>query len=91
MMADNCSHLWHLSDTDLLSHFHSCYPQASGWKLCHLPNKMNSMLISALQQQPLMPESYLHGYSQPTDTGPCGPLSATTSTSTHFCPTQPLT
>jgi len=36
-MADDCSHLWHLSDDALLTHFNSCYPQAAGWTLCQLP------------------------------------------------------
>ncbi len=89
-MADDCSHLWHLSDLDLLSHFHSYYPQAGGWKLCHLPNETTSALISALRQQRLAPESYLHERSQPTDTGHYGPHSAATSSSTHSYPTPPL-
>jgi len=50
-MADDCSRLWHLTDNALLTHFHSKYPQASGWILCPLPSAMTSALISMLRQQ----------------------------------------
>jgi len=51
IMANNCSWLWHLPDDALLTHFHSHYPQASGWTLFQLPSAMTFVLISMLQQQ----------------------------------------
>jgi len=37
ILADDCSWLWHLPDDMLLTHFHSCYPQASRWTLASYP------------------------------------------------------
>ncbi len=34
VMADDCSRLWHLSDTQLLTHFALHYPQTKPWRLC---------------------------------------------------------
>jgi len=50
-MADDCSHLWHLSDPALLMYFNLCYPQTNGWTLCHPPSMTTSALISTLQWQ----------------------------------------
>jgi len=90
-MADDCSRLWHLTDAQLLTHFHLHYPQVGGWKLCQLPSKMQSVLISALRQRQLAPASYLPEPSPPTATGPCGQPSAPIFTSTHTSPNLPLT
>jgi hypothetical protein len=35
-MADDCSRLWHLTDSHLLAYFNLHYPQPNTWKLCHL-------------------------------------------------------
>ena len=35
-MADDASHLWQLSDTDLIAYFNSIYPQVRSWKLVAL-------------------------------------------------------
>jgi len=78
-MADDCSHLWQLSDTALIAHFNLLYPQTLGWTLCHPPSAITSAMISTLQQQQLAPESYLPEPSQLTDTGCSGPPSATAS------------
>lgn len=51
-MADDCSRLWHLSDSQLLAHFNSTYPQTKPWQICHLSSQMNSALISALRRTP---------------------------------------
>ncbi len=66
-MADNCSHLWHLSDDALLTHFNSCYLQAAGWTLCQLPSVMHSALISVLQRQQQELELYLPVLSLPAN------------------------
>ena len=54
VMADNASRLWNLSDTALLTHFNTSYPQASPWQLYQLPHSTSLALIGALckQQQP---------------------------------------
>ena len=47
-MADDCSRLWHLSDSHLLAHFNLTYPQTQSWRACHLSSDMSSKLISSL-------------------------------------------
>jgi len=89
-MANDCSHLWHLTDDALLTHFNSHYPQAASWTLCQLPSAMNSMLISALWQQQLVLELYLPKLSLLTATVHSGPPSATTSRWTPTLPTLNL-
>jgi len=74
-MVDNCSCIWHLSETALLTHFNTCYLQASGWRLCPLPRAMTSVLISTQQWQQCMLELYLPGPLPQTATGLSGQLS----------------
>ena len=50
-MADACSRLWHLTDSQLLAYFNLHYPQAQSWQLVHLRPAMHSSLILALQMQ----------------------------------------
>jgi len=90
-MADDCSRLWHLTDKQLLTHFHLHYPQAAGWKLCQLPSRMQSALISALRRRRPEPESYLPEPSRRIATGHCGQPSALTSILTPTYPSPPLT
>jgi hypothetical protein len=47
-MADDCSRLWHLSNSQLLAHFACHYPQSQPWMLCHLLKPMRCALILAL-------------------------------------------
>jgi hypothetical protein len=55
-MADACSRLWHLSDSQLLAHFALHYPQSRPWTLCHLRKPMRCALISALSMNASGPE-----------------------------------
>ena len=56
-MADDCSYLWHLSDEELVSYFHSQYPQAKPWKICHLHPDTASAIHSALRcERQLLPD-----------------------------------
>ena len=48
LMADDASRLWQLSDTELLAHFNSTYPQDRSWRLVALRPQMHSALISSL-------------------------------------------
>ena len=50
-MADDASRLWNLSDTELLAHFNSKYPQARSWKLAALRPQIHSTLISSLYKK----------------------------------------
>jgi len=74
-MADDCSHLWHLSDSQLLSYFNLTYPQAKPWKLVHLRPAMHSALTLALQQQRPEPRSFLNEPERRTIIGKSGKIS----------------
>ena len=58
-MADDCSRLWQLTDSQLISYFNSTYLQAATWKLHHLRPKMLSVLLSNLQKRQLPLVLYL--------------------------------
>ena len=58
-LADDASRLWHLSDTALLSHFNSTYPQDKPWTLSTLRPAMHSQLITSLQCKRSEPASFL--------------------------------
>ena len=51
VMTDNASHLWHLTDRDLLTHFLTHCPQDSPWTLWTLAPATNSALIGLLFRQ----------------------------------------
>ena len=90
-MADDCSRLWHLTDSQLISHFNSVYPQAASWQMHHLRPAMNSALISALHKQRPPPESFLHATVPLNVHGVSGVRFAHPSTQTLSCrrwPTQ---
>ena len=70
-MADDCSRLWNLTDSQLLSHFDTAYPQDQPWQLATLRPEMHSSLISALQTKRPELESLL---SDPPTKTPCGNL-----------------
>jgi hypothetical protein len=55
VMADDASRLWALSDSALLTHFDSTYPQALPWRISTLSSALNSALTGALfcKRQPL--------------------------------------
>ena len=59
-MADDCSQLWHLTDSQLLAYFNCTYPQMLPWKLVTLQPAMHSALISStLQKQRLLLQLFL--------------------------------
>ena len=51
VMADDASRCWHLSDSQLIAHFESRYPQNLPWQLCHLTPEQASELICSLQRK----------------------------------------
>ena len=58
-MADDCSRLFNLSDSELIHHFNSTYPQATSWQMRQLRPEMNLALTSALLEKRPPPESFL--------------------------------
>ena len=82
-MADDCSRLWHLNDSQLLAHFNSTYPQTVSWEM-HLPKPgMLSSTISALHRQRPEPGSYLLEPRPTIKLGSSGPSSVRISPWTH--------
>jgi hypothetical protein len=59
VMADDASRRFDLSDTALLTHFNTSYPQNMPWQLCVLRPAMLSVLTTALCCKRSNPESYL--------------------------------
>ena len=71
-MADDCSRLWYLSDSQLVHYFNCTYPQTTPWRLVHLRPAMTSSLIAALQRQRPDFASLLNGPPTLTATGKDG-------------------
>lgn len=80
-MADDCSRLWHLTDSQLLSHFQQTYPQEQPWKLVHLRPEMLSCLTSTLLRKPVKLLSLLNVPPQRKELGTFGLNSAANSES----------
>jgi hypothetical protein len=72
VMADDCSRLWHLTDSQFVAYFNSRYPQKKPWRLVHLRPEMRSSLISALQRKRPSPQSFLNAPQRKTVTGASG-------------------
>ena len=82
-MADNASQLWNLSDTELLAHFNSKYPQAQSWKLAALRPQMHSALISSLYKRRSTNGLFPQEPEQMNDASGNGKYSADNTISTH--------
>ena len=80
-MADDCSHLWHLTDSQLVAYFNIKCPQQIYWKMLHPRPEMHSTLISCLLKKQLPLELYLHKTIEPKKHGPAG---------VHFAPKWPI-
>ena len=86
-MADDCSRLWDLTDSQLVAHFNTTYPQPQPWQLVTLRPEMTSSIISALQKQRPGLDSLLNDPPTRTPIGASGkplypPLTGSTLTST---------
>jgi hypothetical protein len=68
-MADDCSRLWHLTDSQLVSYFNEKYPQRKPWRMCALRPEMNSALILALRSRRSSPESWKNVPRPTTESG----------------------
>ena len=74
-MADDCSRLWYMTDSQLLAYFDLTYPQERPWQLVHLRPEMLSTLTKALLQQRPEPQSFLGELSPKMATGAFGKVS----------------
>jgi hypothetical protein len=48
ILSDQCSRHFHLTDSQLIAHFNSSFPQTMPWQVCPVRNETLSALISAL-------------------------------------------
>lgn len=80
-MADDCSRLWELTDSQFLAYFNRTYPQSVSWELCPLAPPLNSALTSALFETRSAPASFLAVPALLTSTGTDGPTSVAPSIS----------
>jgi hypothetical protein len=85
-MADDASRLWHLSDTALLTHFNSVYPQDKPWTLCHLTPEMHSALTMALLCKRSLPGLFLPDPNLVQPPGFYGPITVPPTTLTPSSP-----
>jgi hypothetical protein len=86
-MADDCSRLWHLTDSQLLAHFDSVYPQATSWRIVVPRPEILSSVTSAMHRKRLAPELFLREPHPTTTCGPSGQNFVKTSLLTHGSPT----
>jgi hypothetical protein len=84
-LADASSRLFHLTDSQFLSHLNSLNPQKRPFRLLHLNKKVVSSVISALQNKPSNLECLLVEPKQPGLPGPHGNSSALSWPSTPYC------
>jgi hypothetical protein len=82
-MADDASRLWHLSDSALLSHFNSSYPQSSSWQMHHLTPATTSAVIGALCRKRRNTVSLANDTPLPLPVGTSGTASVHPCTKTH--------
>jgi hypothetical protein len=74
-MADDCSRLWKLNDSQFIAYLNLTYPQSASWELCHLSPQMSSALTLALFEKRSEPASFLVAPAPLTSIGTDGPPS----------------
>ena len=82
--ADQASRLFHLTDSQLLSHFNSQFPQRHSYRLWRPSRQFYSAVISALRRKTSRPESALVDPAPPVATGVSGGSLRTSWPSTPF-------
>jgi hypothetical protein len=87
VMADALSRRWDLTDSQLLLHFHTHFPQGRPWKLCLLRPKMSLAISSALSKQRCNPAFLMDAELPPPPTTASGPASVNNTT---WSPTSAL-
>jgi hypothetical protein len=76
VLSDQCSHHFHLTDSELLAHFNSSFPQTMPWKMYHLQKETLSALILAFSRKRPVLGSLINMHEQRMRIGPVGILSA---------------
>jgi len=83
-LADDASRLFHLTDSQLLTHFNSNYPQQHSYHYATPTPSMVSAVTSALLKKPYNVESLQDETPAPTPTGDPGAISLLSWASTPF-------
>jgi hypothetical protein len=89
-MADDASHLLHLSYSQFLTYFNYHYPQNQSWQMWTLIPSMLSTMITALRRERSRPESFLLAPMPPIPIGISGPLSSSLSLLTPYSPASSI-
>ena len=76
-MADNISHLWHLTHSQLLTHLNSLYPQKQPWRIVHLQPETLASVTTALCASRPQPQLHLNDPKTKIVIGTSGLASAT--------------
>ena len=75
-MADNLSRLWHLTNSQLLTHLNSLCPQKQPWRIVHLRPEVLASMTTALRALHLQPQLCLNDPKTKTVIGASGLTSA---------------
>ena len=90
-MADDASRLWHLTESQLLTHFDSRFPQNKPWQMQTLAFATNTSLIGALSRKRANLASLLNDNPLPPLRGPSGRPSVQAWASAPTAPPPTLT
>jgi hypothetical protein len=88
-MADDASRLWHLNDSELLTHFTQLNPQEVPWEIVHLPPPLVSPVICSLLGKRYNMQSQPDPQLLPPQVGQNGKHSAQNAVSNLPCPLCP--
>ena len=90
VMANDASRLWHSSDSDLLTHFNSAYPQVLSWQMRTLSPGTAALLTGFLSRKYSRAVCLLNATPRPIPPGRCDRPSVPASASTPMAsaPTQ---
>jgi hypothetical protein len=83
VLSDQCSRHFHITDTELLAHLNSSFPQTMPWQIYHLRRETLSALILALSRKIPVLGSLINVPAQRMRIGAVGKSSAWRTTSTR--------
>jgi hypothetical protein len=87
ILSDQCSRIFHLTDSQLIAHFNSSFPHTMYWQMCPVQNETLSALISALLARKTDLVLLLNDPKQRMRIGSAGKNSVSCTQSTRSCET----
>ena len=88
VMADDASRRWDLTDSALIAHFNSLYPQNTSWTMQTLPDEMRYAAIGSLSRRRWIPATLRIAKHPPRVPGASGNVSALPSVVDPTCSTS---